>query len=159
MAIVLYRIDERLIHGQVVLGWGDRLHPHRYVVVDDELAASEWEQELYLLGLPEDVETLFVTVEEAREKLDELREYDDPTVLLTRDPESMERLARGGLMAQDAVNIGGIHHHPGRVQVLGYVYLDDSDRTVLTALADQVESVSARDLPASAKVPLDQLLR
>ena len=44
MAVLLYRVDERLIHGQGVVGWGTRLHPNRIVVVDDELALSEWEQ-------------------------------------------------------------------------------------------------------------------
>ena len=53
MTVVLYRIDERLIHGQVVIGWGTQLHPDSYLVVDDALAASDWEQELYVLGLPE----------------------------------------------------------------------------------------------------------
>ena len=38
MAIVLYRVDERLIHGQVVIGWGSQLQPSRYLVVDDALA-------------------------------------------------------------------------------------------------------------------------
>ena len=44
--IVLFRVDERLIHGQVVIGWGHELRPERYVVVDDDLAESPWEQEL-----------------------------------------------------------------------------------------------------------------
>ena len=55
MAIVLFRVDERLIHGQVVVGWGTRLHPNRIVVVDDDLAVSPWEQDLYTLGLPDDL--------------------------------------------------------------------------------------------------------
>ena len=45
MPVVLYRIDERLIHGQVVMGWGPQLAVEHYVVVDDELATSEWEQD------------------------------------------------------------------------------------------------------------------
>ncbi len=53
MPVVLYRIDERLIHGQVVMGWGPQLGVEHYVVVDDELATSEWEQDLYRLGLPD----------------------------------------------------------------------------------------------------------
>ena len=47
MPIVLFRVDERLIHGQVVVGWGSKLRPDRFLVVDAALATSEWEQELY----------------------------------------------------------------------------------------------------------------
>ncbi|HIC54769.1 MAG TPA: PTS N-acetylgalactosamine transporter subunit IIB, partial [Gemmatimonadetes bacterium] len=50
VSIVLFRIDERLIHGQVVIGWGHQLRPDRYAVVDDDLADSAWEQDLYRLG-------------------------------------------------------------------------------------------------------------
>jgi PTS system mannose-specific IIB component/fructoselysine and glucoselysine-specific PTS system IIB component len=59
MPIVLHRIDERLIHGQVVVGWGSQLHPDRIVVVDDDLSASTWEQELYVLGLPPEITAEF----------------------------------------------------------------------------------------------------
>ena len=34
MSIVLIRVDERLIHGQVIVGWGERLHVKRIIVVD-----------------------------------------------------------------------------------------------------------------------------
>jgi mannose/fructose/N-acetylgalactosamine-specific phosphotransferase system component IIB len=59
MPIVLCRVDERLIHGQVVVGWGTNLHVRRIVVADDELADSAWEQELYRAGVPDEVRPSF----------------------------------------------------------------------------------------------------
>ena len=96
MSIALYRVDERLIHGQVVVGWGNQLHPQRIVVVDDGLAQSEWEQELYTLGLPPDLVTEFVPVEAARERLRAWRTSGEVVILLTRNVETMRRLARAG---------------------------------------------------------------
>ena len=72
MPIVLQRVDERLIHGQVVLAWGSQLRPDRYLVVDDELADSAWEQDLYRLGA-DSVAVEFVGVAEARQALDTWR--------------------------------------------------------------------------------------
>src|SRR5690606_7517584 len=69
VGIVLYRVDERLIHGQVVIGWGSQLKPGRYLVVDDAVAGSDWEQELYVLSLPEGTGAEFVSVAEARTRL------------------------------------------------------------------------------------------
>jgi len=46
MSIALYRIDDRLIHGQVVVGWGQRLNVGFIVLVDDAVRASPWEQEI-----------------------------------------------------------------------------------------------------------------
>ena len=69
MAIELFRIDDRLIHGQVVVGWGQPLDLGFIVLVDDEVASSDWEQELYRMGVPPEMEVYFHTVDEAIEKL------------------------------------------------------------------------------------------
>jgi len=142
MPILLFRVDERLIHGQVVVGWGSRLDPDRYVVVDDALADSEWEQELHGLGVPEGAEARFVDVAGARASLDRWRASERRVMLLTRDLETMLELARGGLLAGEAVNLGGIHHATGREKVL-----EEEDVTV-----------TARDLPGSTPVGTRRLL-
>ncbi len=58
MSIALFRIDDRLIHGQVVVGWGQPLHVGFIVLVDDAVRASPWEQDLYRMGVPSDVEVV-----------------------------------------------------------------------------------------------------
>jgi mannose/fructose/N-acetylgalactosamine-specific phosphotransferase system component IIB len=159
MPIVLHRVDERLIHGQVVVGWGSQLHPGRIVVVDDDIAASEWEQELYCLGLPPDVAPEFVSVEQARARLESWRDGGERVIVLTRDVSTMSALARGGLLRGADINIGGIHHAPGRRQVLPYVYLSATEEGALRELAADGADVSARDLPGTRRVSLDQLLQ
>jgi mannose/fructose/N-acetylgalactosamine-specific phosphotransferase system component IIB len=159
MPIVLHRIDERLIHGQVVVGWGSHLHPDRIVVVDDDLAASTWEQELYCLGVPPEVTAEFTGVSEARERLAQWRISRDRVFILTRDAATMAALARGGLLRGEEINIGGIHHSPGRRQALPYVFLSDAEADALRDLAAAGAEVSARDLPTTRPVQLDQLLQ
>jgi PTS system mannose-specific IIB component/fructoselysine and glucoselysine-specific PTS system IIB component len=158
MAIALYRVDERLIHGQVVVGWGALLHPHCIVVVDDALAASTWEQELYTLGLSPDIRAQFTTVADARAHLDEWRAAADLRILLTRDVATMKQLAEGGALKGEEINIGGIHHAPGRREVLTYVFLSDAEAEHLKALEREGVQVYARDLPGSRRIPLEQLL-
>lgn len=158
MSIVLYRVDERLIHGQVVVGWGARLRPQRIVVVDDDLAASEWEQELYAMGVPDEMEAEFVAVATAVEQLPEWQESDERVMLLTRDIATMTRTADTGLLMGQEVNIGGIHHAPGRRRVLRYVYLSDEERQALIALSEHGTRVTARDLPGARPVQLDDLV-
>lgn len=157
MAIVLFRIDERLIHGQVVIGWGHHVRADRYVVVDDELATSGWEQELYRLGAS-GAEVLFATVADARARLDEWRAAPERSILLTRDVATMRRLGEGGLLRGETVNVGGVHHGPGRDQVLPYVHLGESERKDLAALAAAGAEVAARDLPEAHRVGLSSLL-
>ena len=158
MPIVLNRIDERLIHGQVVVGWGSKLRPGRFVVVDEALASSAWEQELYALGVPEGAETLFLSPGEAREHMAEWRTSEVRTVILTPDIQTMAQLAKGGVLTGEAVNLGGLHSKSGRTEVLPFLFLNEEDRAALLELAGEGAVITAQDLPGSAKVGLEALL-
>ncbi len=159
MAIVLFRVDERLIHGQVVVGWGTTLHPQLIVVVDDELADSPWEQELYVLGVPPQMQASFTSVAEAQAHLAEWQEAATRAIVLTRDVRNMRRLFEGASLPGAEVNIGGLHFAPGRRAVLPYVYLSDDERAEIVRLAEQGVDVSARDLPGARRVDLAHLLK
>jgi mannose/fructose/N-acetylgalactosamine-specific phosphotransferase system component IIB len=158
MSIVLFRVDERLIHGQVVVGWA-QLRADQIIVVDDALAESSWEQELYTLGLPAEVEARFVTMSNARDQLVEWRASAHRIILLTRDIRTMHALAQGGGLRGAEINIGGIHHAVGRRQVLPYVYLSADEIEAVTELAHEGVAIGARDLPASRRVDLNELLQ
>lgn len=158
MPIQLFRVDDRLIHGQVVVGWGNRLDPDRYVVVDDSLAAADWEQDLYALGVPEGTAVEFRTVEEARASLEDWAASPLDTVVLLRNLESAVRLAGGDELRGSELNLGGIHHKPGSTRVLSYLYLDEEDRKRLRVLEKRGVTVSAQDLPGSSRVTADQIL-
>ena len=159
MSIVLFRVDERLIHGQVIVGWGSQLHPDRIIVVDDALTESTWEQELYTLGLPDDVEPLFATVESARSRLPEWLGSKDRIILLTRSVATMRELGADGLLRGQEINIGGLHHAAGRRAVLPYVYLSADESNAMSELSAQGASISARDLPGARRVPFEDLIR
>jgi mannose/fructose/N-acetylgalactosamine-specific phosphotransferase system component IIB len=159
MPVVLFRVDERLIHGQVVVGWGERLNMDRIVVVDDELSGSAWEQELYCLGVPSSVDAGFVGVDEARRSFRHWRADPRRIVVLVRNLDTLGRIAEGGVLDGNEVNLGGIHHAPGRQMVLPYLFLSPEEREQLRTIAQAGVEISARDLPGSRAVPLAELLR
>jgi D-glucosaminate PTS system EIIB component len=157
VALDLYRIDDRLIHGQVVVGWGQPLDLRFIVLVDDEVAASDWEQELYRMGVPPDMEVHFDHVDDAVRNLPRYEQDSRHGLLLTGDIETMTRLVDGtGSIAR--VNLGGIHHRPGRLQRLRYLFLSQDEEAQLKALEGRGVDVSAQDVPAARPVPLDEVL-
>ena len=158
MPIVLFRVDERLIHGQVVVGWGGRLNADRIVVVDDEIAASPWEQELYCLGVPSEIEASFVTVDVAQRAWDGWKSAPHRLVVLVRSIATLARLADDDLLREQEINLGGIHHAQGRARILPYLYLSADEREELKRVASSGADLSARDLPGSRRVPLEELL-
>ncbi len=158
MPILLCRVDDRLIHGQVVVGWGAQLGLDLIVVIDDELSQSEWEQELYRAGLPDEVEALFPSVEAAVELIPGWASDTPRSFILTRDIATMRRLAESGALAGIEVNLGGLHSAPGRARVLAYLFLSDADRAELRRLQRAAGKVIAQDVPSARRVGLDELL-
>lgn len=157
MALELYRIDDRLIHGQVVVGWGQPLDLSFIVLVDDDVACSEWEQELYRMGVPPEMDVYFESVESAAERLPSYVSDERKGLLLTGDIETMMRLVqRAGTIR--AVNLGGIHHRSGRVQRLRYLFLSLEEESALKSLAGQGIAVTAQDVPAARPIPLNEVL-
>jgi D-glucosaminate PTS system EIIB component len=157
VAIELYRIDDRLIHGQVVVGWGQPLDLRFIVLVDDEVANSEWEQELYRMGVPPEMDVYFHTVDAAAEKLEDYQRDERRGALLTGDIETMARLIdRTGAIPR--VNLGGIHHRTGRTQRLRYVFLAPDEEHALRSLVARGVDVSAQDVPAARPLALNEVL-
>jgi len=158
MPIALYRIDDRLIHGQVVVGWGQPLELRFIVLVDDEVATSEWEQELYRMGVPPEMSVQFYTVEDAAAHLAELHQRAEPGIVLVGDIGTMGRLVTQADGRIRAVNVGGVHHSPGRVQRLRFVFLTPAEEQGLRDIAALGVDVSAQDVPSTRPVPLSELL-
>jgi mannose/fructose/N-acetylgalactosamine-specific phosphotransferase system component IIB len=156
--IVLFRVDERLIHGQIVVGWGERLNMDRIIVIDDDLSSSSWEQELYCLGVPPSVDAVFTTVSEARRDLPFWRRDGRRIVVLVRDLDTLARLASDGVLEGEEVNLGGIHSASGREKILPYLFLSGGEQDQLRRISASGALVSARDLPSSREVPLADLL-
>jgi mannose/fructose/N-acetylgalactosamine-specific phosphotransferase system component IIB len=156
VTLLLYRIDDRLIHGQVVVGWGQPLDLEFIVLVDDLVAASDWEQELYRMGVPPEMEVYFHSATDAIEALPKYRADSRPGLLLTGDISTMQRLVDGA--GVNAINVGGIHSRAGRVQRMRYVFLSPDEEQQLRALEKRGVAVTAQDVPGARPVSLEDLL-
>lgn len=153
MSVALVRVDDRLIHGQVVIAWGRPLGARFIVLVDDVVAASPWEQELYRMGVPPDIDVLFASVADAAARFAEWQRDPRVGIVLAGDIATLVRL-RAAHAEFTRVNIGGIHHRPGRAERLRYVYLTDEEAAQLRALAEHGVDVSAQDVPTAPAVPV-----
>jgi len=156
VTLLLYRIDDRLIHGQVVVGWGQPLDVHFIVLVDDSVAASDWEQELYRMGVPPEMDLYFHTAADVVPALPKYRADARRGILLTGDIATMRCVVDAG--GVDTVDVGGIHSKPGRTQRMRYVFLTPDEEQQLRAIAQCGVTVVAQDVPGARPVSLDDLL-
>ena len=157
MSIVLFRIDDRLIHGQVVIGWGRPLGINLIVLVDDQVATSPWEQDLYRMAVAPDIEVRFVSIAEAATKMAEWQTNGKRGLVLTGDLDTMAALHAASPELVHRINLGGIHHRPGRRERLPFVYLTDQELRTLHGLEDSGAVITAQDLPTTTPVALRSL--
>jgi mannose/fructose/N-acetylgalactosamine-specific phosphotransferase system component IIB len=157
MGIHLYRIDDRLIHGQVVVGWGQPLNARFLVLVDDLVAASDWEKELYRMAVPPEMDIYFADVATAIKDHPRYAADPRPGILIAGDIDSMHRLVKG-VKAIGSVNLGGIHHRAGRAEKRRYVFLTPAEEDELRALEASGVEVTAQDVPSARAVPLSEVL-
>ncbi len=152
--IVLFRVDDRLIHGQVVLGWGAVLKPDRIILADDFVASNEWERDLYASAAPPEIKVSILTLTEAAAQLKAGVFEGEKTILLVKNPGSVLSLMDLGLPVSE-VNVGGIHFREGREKILDNVYLDAGERSAMRELVKRGVTLDGRALPSSKTVTLN----
>ena len=155
MSWSLLRIDDRLIHGQVLVAWGQRLAPARIWVVDDGVAANEWERDMFRESAP-GTDVRVVTVAEAAAAFTTEAGARGGAFLLVRDLATARRLAEAAPGARDW-NVGGLHYAPGKDKLSDYVYLDECDRADARVLLGLGARLIVQDVPASRAVELREL--
>jgi mannose/fructose/N-acetylgalactosamine-specific phosphotransferase system component IIB len=146
MSLLLVRVDDRLLHGQVTQGWGSVLKPDRFVVANDAVAASEWEREMYEAAAPEGMAVSVVSIPETGERIREWIADGEDVILLVENPADALALFQAG-MNFEVLNMGGLHHRDGRRRILPYVCLDDDDINALEALRRYGVAVECADVP------------
>lgn len=152
MTVLLLRLDERLIHGQVVVGWGGELHPDRYVVIDDRIVVSDIEKDIYTLSAPVESEVEFLSVADAAGHVEAWKRDASRTVVLIRDVDTLSRLAGTGALTGMTVNLGGLHPSGNREEVLPYLHLETEERDLLLERMNEGLTLSARELPSGPEV-------
>jgi mannose/fructose/N-acetylgalactosamine-specific phosphotransferase system component IIB len=155
---IIWRIDDRLIHGQVIVGWCGQLPIKRIVVIDDFIAANDWEKELLLLAAPPHILTEILTTMEIPRKIDTWKTAKELTLVLFKSPVTVKILNQEGIH-YDKVNIGGIHYREDRKEILSYVYLSDEEIILLGELMQKGITFECQDLPTSTAYDLQKLIK
>lgn len=152
--ISLVRVDNRLIHGQVVEAWLPHLKVARVVVADDEAAHSPLIRAAMGLAVQPAVDVAI----EPLQKVDFSAISKDAhrTLILLRDIEAVVQARKRGLPVKN-LNLGNVHFETGRRQVSSSVFLSRADLDRLKMLAEAGAEVEARGVPSDRPVTLPEL--
>ncbi len=156
MDIQLIRIDDRLIHGQVVVGWVKALNIERLVVVNDGIARNSMQKTLMEMAVPSGLKVSFYTVAEATEKCRPSEPRERSLLLFANPVDVLEFGKRGGALS--TVNVGGMHYCEGKQQVSKTVCVDDGDVEAFRELKQRGVELEVRAVPGDVRESLEKYL-
>ncbi|MEF9968711.1 MAG: PTS galactosamine transporter subunit IIB, partial [Longicatena sp.] len=144
--ILLTRIDNRLVHGQVGVTWTKTIGANLIVVCDDEAANDQLQQQLMTFTAKSSgVGIRFFTVDYTAEIIDNASP-DQKIFLVVKTPASVKRLIEKGVVLKD-VNVGNMHFSNGKRAITKKVYVDDQDMEDLKYAASHGSNVYCQDVP------------
>ncbi len=159
MSLVLARVDDRLIHGQVVVGWVRALEANVIVVADDVVAADPMQKMILPLAVPPQIQVEILPVHEAARRLKAGEFEAQRVVLLFSSLTSALVFVKAGGHLSD-LNVGGLRQSPGRLPISVSVAVGPEDVTCVRALDALGVVIELRMLPADEPLPLlEQILR
>ncbi len=157
MGVTLLRVDDRLVHGQVVEGWVPHLRADLVVVVSDAAAADPVQGALMKMALPPSVGLLVLALDGAAAALSAPAMTARRALVLVPGPGEALALLEAGLTV-DRVNVGGLHFTVGKVQLGRALFLDEKDKASLRAIAARGVKLEGRPLPSDPDEDLRAVL-
>ncbi|MDR1942435.1 MAG: PTS sugar transporter subunit IIB [Endomicrobium sp.] len=146
MPITLVRIDDRLVHGQIVQGWLKNIAVDKIVVASDIVAEDSLQQMLMAMAVPAGVELEIKNVADAIKAV-LAKEYDAvKTMILASNPGDVLKMIESGAPFK-SVNVGGMHFANGKRQLLCNISVDDSDIENLYKIYSKGIEIEGRVLP------------
>lgn len=155
MSVVFYRIDDRLIHGQVMTGWTKVYKANQILVIDDVVVKDEFLCQVMTMAVPAGINANVYSFEDGVEKI----LNDDPknrTIVITKEPEMMKRLVDAGCPMKE-LNVGGMGFLKGRKTVLRNIQISPQELETLREIAKKNVHVFCQVVADEKTIELDKI--
>ncbi|MDR2892325.1 MAG: PTS sugar transporter subunit IIB [Deltaproteobacteria bacterium] len=145
--MIWYRIDNRLIHGQVIEAWLPYTRAGNLVVANNEMADEPLRQQILLLAVPSRIHTEFARLDELPKLIAAYERKNESALILfanCRDARSAYDLG----LAFDTCNVGNLHYGPDKKQICSHVAISPDDEACLRYLEENEVALDFRSIPA-----------
>ncbi len=146
MPLMLFRIDDRLIHGQVVVGWVNALKADSIIVINDAVARNELQKCLLKMAVPPEIDVAIYAVDDFKLTMESKEIKEKRVIILTSDPQDCLRVLENGFKVEE-INLGGMRHSENKKQYTNCVFLNDADIAVFHKLEEKGVRISIKMLP------------
>ncbi|WP_214052976.1 PTS N-acetylgalactosamine transporter subunit IIB [Photorhabdus caribbeanensis] len=154
--ILMTRIDNRLVHGQVGVTWTNSLGANLVLVANDHVAGDLMQQNLMDMVVSDGVQTRYFTLQKTIDVIHKAAER-QKIFIVCKTPQDVLTLVKGGVPIR-FVNVGNMHFTEGKRQIHKTVSVDDSDMAVFRELEQLGVTCEIRRVPDEAGEPIAKLL-
>lgn len=154
--IVLTRIDDRLIHGQVVTAWAKITKGNYIMVIDDEVAQDEFMISILKMAAPNSFKIGVYTIEEAS-KILQGEDTGERVILLVKRPETVLNLINNGVEIKE-LNLGGMGATVGRKQLYRNISISEDEKNCFKELINKGVHVFVQIVPDASAMNIQTML-
>lgn len=155
--IVLTRIDDRLIHGQVVTAWAKITKGDYIMVVDDEVANDEFMISILKMAAPNSFKIGVYTIEEASGIL-KGEDNGERVIILVKRPETVMALINNGVEIKE-LNLGGMGATVGRKQLYRNISISEDEKNCFKELINKGVHVFVQIVPDASAMDIQTMLK
>lgn len=157
MAIKFVRIDDRLIHGQVVTTWIKQFDIEQVIIVNDEIAADQVQATVMQLAAPPGIKVVLLTVDGFITAYNS-NPIKKSTMVLFTNPTDVNKCLEGRVNIT-SLNVGGIKFVMGKTQITKAVSLDETDREAFKKILAKGVKVQIQMVPSDSATLLEELIK
>lgn len=156
MNIVLTRIDNRLIHGQIVVTWHQHVNANLIVVANDKVAGNEVRKKIMGMVVPMGVGVRFYSIQDAIKTLPKAA-LTQRIMLVCETPQDVLALVKGGITLKK-VNVGNMHYSEGKMQISTTVCIDEDDAEIFKQLDSLGVECTVQRIPTDKAINILELV-
>ncbi len=155
--IVLTRIDDRLIHGQVMTSWVKYTRANKIVIVDDGVAKDPFMGKVLKMAVPSGIEVDVCDIDKAVEVLKAEGQDGKSIIILAKYPKTIYALIQGGVDIKD-INVGGMGAGPGRKPLYKNISASTEERDIFKKMTALGKNIFMQIVPDDKKVEIKKYL-
>lgn len=157
MTCIYYRIDDRLIHGQVVTRWANYYDLKKIIIADDEVANDDMQKQVISMTAPSNIKVLVNSINESVNSIEESQKNNMNTLVLIKTPITLIDLQKKGVNIEEII-IGGMQFKEGKTKVTNTVYVSEAEKEALNELYKNNTELINQVIPDDRREDFNKML-
>lgn len=157
MNIQLFRIDDRLIHGQVMTAWSKVTKAERIFIVDDLVVKDEFMCKIMKMAAPKGMDVEVYNIEDGAKAIIDIAD-EKPSIVLMKVPQTAKELLERGVVMEE-LNVGGMGAGPGRKKLYKNISASEEEKETLRSLSEKGVKIEFRIVPDDKGIPLSKVIK